>query len=399
MTNRWPLEAVLCTEQLKFRAYRAPDFEMETRMLGQMIKALSDFHGTILQQLAEIMLKIFDVGSAGFSIYAREHGNERFRWVAIAGKWSPLLGGDTSRELSPSGNVLDCNTPLLFRKLQLHYPAFRGLSPPAEECLLVPFCVQGKVLGAIWLVFHDEKRQFDSENVRQLVSASHFATAAYQLVIASEKMRGVNEALLLGSISQDELAETADQLNEQLREELIRRKKSEDHLTNEANRDKLTNLFNRRAYDDVMVEAYHRLQRNGETMALIAVDVDHFKKVNDTYGHHTGDEVLKAIATVLVSTVRTIDKVFRIGGEEFSILLPGADQLAAAGAAERLRRAVETQDIVTEQGNIRITISLGLAVGLNLSHTPEILNKNADIALYQAKAWGRNIVINAELGP
>jgi signal transduction histidine kinase/ActR/RegA family two-component response regulator len=227
MTYRLPLEAVLCTELLKFRAYRAPDFEAENRMLGQMIKALSESPGTILQQMAEIMLKIFGVGSAGFSIHAKEHGNSRFRWAAIAGKWSPLLGGDTSREFSPSGDVLDCNTPLLFRKLQGRYPAFGELSPSAEECLLVPFCVQDTILGAIWLVSHDEQQQFDSESVRQLVSASHFAAAAYQLVIASENMLEMNQALLLGSINQNELTEKAEHFNEQLREEIIGRKSVE----------------------------------------------------------------------------------------------------------------------------------------------------------------------------
>jgi signal transduction histidine kinase/ActR/RegA family two-component response regulator len=227
MINRLPLEAVLCTERLAYRAYRAPDFEVENRMLGLMIKALSDSPGTMLQQLAEIMLNTFDAGSAGFSIHAKEHGNKRFRWAAIAGKWSPLLGGDTSREFSPSSDVLDCNAPLLFRKLHWVYPAFPEMSPKAEECLLVPFCVRDQVLGAIWLVCHDEKRQFDSESVRQLVSVSHFAAAAYQLVIASENMLEMNQALVLGSISQNELAETAEQLNEKLREEIVGRKSVE----------------------------------------------------------------------------------------------------------------------------------------------------------------------------
>ena len=397
MPNRLPVDSIVCTELLKFRSCRAPDFEEESRMLGQMVKALSASPATILQQLAEIMLQRFGAGSVGFSILSKEHRESSFRWAAIAGKWSPLLGNEASREDSPSGDVLDCNTPLLFRKPHLRYPALCELSPQAEECLLVPFCLRDKILGAIWLVSHDEEQQFDSETVRQLMSVSHFAAAAYQLVIGSEDMRRMNQALLLGSLSQNELAETAEQLNEQLREEIIYRRKFEDNLIEEAHRDKLTNLLNRRAYDDVMVDAYQRLQRNGETMALIAVDVDHFKKINDTYGHLAGDEVLREVATVLVSTVRTIDKVFRIGGEEFSILLPGADESAADIAAERLRKAVEIQDVYTELGSIRITISLGVAVGLNLGHTPEILKRGADRALYQAKARGRNIVINAEI--
>jgi hypothetical protein len=92
--------------------------------------------------MAEIMLQTFDDGSAGFSIQSKEEGGKRFRWAAIAGQWSALLGGDTSREFSPSADVLDCNTPLLFKKLQWRYPTFHDLSPLAEECLLVPFCVQ-----------------------------------------------------------------------------------------------------------------------------------------------------------------------------------------------------------------------------------------------------------------
>ena len=171
---------------------------------------------------------------------------------------------------------------------------------------------------------------------------------------------------------------------------------SEDNLIDQANRDKLTGLLNRRAYDDAMTDAYQRLQRNGEIMALVALDVDHFKKVNDTYGHDAGDEVLKQIAAAILSLVRNIDKVFRIGGEEFSILLPGTDKLAAGITAERIRKAVEALDINTTQGNIKVTMSLGFALGFNIRHTPEFLKESADIALYQAKAAGRNTVIAAD---
>lgn len=167
---------------------------------------------------------------------------------------------------------------------------------------------------------------------------------------------------------------------------------SEDRLMDQARRDKLTGLLNRRAFDEMMVDVFQRLQRNGEKVGLIALDIDHFKRVNDAHGHDCGDEVLRNVAKTILASLRSLDRVFRTGGEEFSIVLPGADDSAARSTAERIRQAVEALEIATPWGKISVTVSQGFALGTSAADTPSVLTKTADIALYQSKAAGRNTV-------
>jgi diguanylate cyclase (GGDEF)-like protein len=120
-------------------------------------------------------------------------------------------------------------------------------------------------------------------------------------------------------------------------------------------------------------------------------DIDHFKRLNDTYGHSTGDVVLKAVARRLSDTLRPTDFLVRYGGEEFVALLPGATADTAHIAAERLRKAIEREEHLstTAMGTLRVTISLGIAV-LQPGDSLERLIERADVALYRAKAAGRN---------
>ena len=167
---------------------------------------------------------------------------------------------------------------------------------------------------------------------------------------------------------------------------------SENRLVEMAHRDSLTGLLNRTTWEEEVTGALQRVRRLHERFALVSADIDHFKKVNDTYGHDRGDEVLRAVANAITGTVREIDKVFRMGGEEFMILLPGSDARMAGATAERIRRAVQEQQIRAGTNILRVTISLGTAVADgNLDATA--LLKQADIALYRAKAGGRNAVV------
>ena len=94
--------------------------------------------------------------------------------------WKPHIGGGTPRDFGPCGDVLDRNAPLLFRRLERRYTYFLPVTPPIEECLLVPFYVEGRAVGTIWAIAHDERRKFDAEDLRQLESLGRFASAAYQ---------------------------------------------------------------------------------------------------------------------------------------------------------------------------------------------------------------------------
>jgi len=242
-----PLQSVLCTEELNRRPSRPPDYELENRALASLAQALADSPLTILQKMAEIMLETFRADSSGFSLLTKDDGGKRFHWPAIAGVWKPHIGGGTPREFGPCGDVLDRNCPLLFRHFERRYTYFQPVTPPVEECLLVPFYVEGKAVGTIWLVAHDARRKFDGEDLRMLVSLGVFASAAYQAVerfhalskqthdrqTIQQSLRDMNEALVLGSVHQHGLTETAENLNKQLRAEITERKRVESKL-NEA---------------------------------------------------------------------------------------------------------------------------------------------------------------------
>lgn len=169
---------------------------------------------------------------------------------------------------------------------------------------------------------------------------------------------------------------------------------SEDALANLARRDSLTLLLNRRAFDEELVEMFARQKRIGERFALLALDIDHFKQVNDRYGHGVGDDVLRQVSRTLGDQLRPFDKLFRTGGEEFAAILPGCDSTAGQKAAERLRQAIEAQPIVTGDTRIVATVSIGVSeAGQGMQ--PEQLIRAVDAALYRAKAAGRNRIAMA----
>jgi two-component system cell cycle response regulator len=152
--------------------------------------------------------------------------------------------------------------------------------------------------------------------------------------------------------------------------------------------DGLTGLHNHRAFQDYLEEQFQTAMRNKQPLALILMDVDHFKQYNDTYGHQAGDEVLRQVAQILQANVREGDFVARYGGEEFVVVLPRADSESAVAVAERLRRAVESAE-----WHLRpITGSFGVACIRPDMETRQELIEAADQALYQAKKNGRNRV-------
>ena len=175
-----PLEAILRTEQLEARPTRPPDHETEIHALIALVQALADSPRTILQVLADKVLEVLRGGSSGLSLLTET--GERFYWAAIAGAWQPHLGGETPRDFGPCGDVLDCDTPLLFTHWENRYPYLASATPLAEEGLLVPFRVGGRAVGTIWAISHDPQRKFDREDLRLLESLGRFASVAYQAV-------------------------------------------------------------------------------------------------------------------------------------------------------------------------------------------------------------------------
>jgi diguanylate cyclase (GGDEF)-like protein/PAS domain S-box-containing protein len=161
-----------------------------------------------------------------------------------------------------------------------------------------------------------------------------------------------------------------------------------------ASTDSLTGLKNRRAFEERLEEEVGRTRRHGHQLALVLLDIDHFKSFNDTFGHPKGDEVLRNIGRLIKRTSRETDVCARYGGEEFAIILPHTDQDGALGLAERLRRAIE--EAVWEDRPM--TASVGVAHICREVTTAEQLLDQADRALYRSKQDGRNRVTMAEAG-
>jgi diguanylate cyclase (GGDEF)-like protein len=156
--------------------------------------------------------------------------------------------------------------------------------------------------------------------------------------------------------------------------------------------DGLTSLNNRRHFLVLAETEWSRFKRYGRPLAALVIDIDHFKAVNDTYGHDAGDEVIKAVAEVLRKHKRVSDIVGRLGGEEFVLLLPEATLDKALAAGERFRQLIADCAIVASSRRIAVTISVGASVArVSLNDFGEVL-KEADIALYEAKRSGRNRV-------
>jgi diguanylate cyclase (GGDEF)-like protein len=157
-----------------------------------------------------------------------------------------------------------------------------------------------------------------------------------------------------------------------------------------ATRDVMTGLFNRRAGEKILADAHEKATRTGALYSVLMVDIDHFKRVNDTYGHDVGDQAIKAVADVLKLAVRDIDAACRWGGEEFLCILRGADETMSVAVAERIRATVGASSINTAG---TITVSIGIATFDASIGEPAQTIKLADQRLYDAKINGRNRVV------
>ncbi len=221
----------------------------------------------------------------------------------------------------------------------------------AESLLAVPLRAQSKTLGALVLV--GRRGSFSAAAGRVLELVCNQAAAALKTLQVLERIK------------------------------------------NMAVRDGLTGLYNRREFDRLLAQTASREERASGRFALLMVDLDHFKKLNDTYGHPAGDVALKHAADLLQGRLRQGDQAARYGGEEFVAILQAADEEGALNLAERVRRAIESDNLVVDDARIRLTASLGVAVWPRDGKAPEQLVAAADRALYAAKEGGRNRVVAA----
>jgi diguanylate cyclase (GGDEF)-like protein len=159
--------------------------------------------------------------------------------------------------------------------------------------------------------------------------------------------------------------------------------------------DPLTNLPNRRKLFEAISEEFNRFKRKKQPFSLLYLDLDHFKTINDTYGHAGGDQLLIHFANLLKNELRETDTAGRLGGEEFAVLLPETGVTAASRIAERIRDAMHDLTVPTSKGTMQTTLSIGVAEMTESDSSTDAVLRRADEALYKAKNNGRNVVVIA----
>lgn len=219
--------------------------------------------------------------------------------------------------------------------------------------------------------------------------------SAYLLAIGlashsrTQQMRLAREKLRLG---EQALSES----NARLQHQLDQNNRLQAQLAEQAIRDPLTGLFNRRYLETVGPHELARCTREGTELALMMIDIDHFKLINDRYGHLGGDEVLRSLAAMLIDSVRASDVACRFGGEEFLLLLPNMGAQGAIDRAQQWRNRFDAMRVESNGDVIKATLSIGIALHPRDGSSVQALTRAADSALYQAKAQGRNRVLLAQ---
>ncbi len=242
------------------------------------------------------------------------------------------------------------------------------------------------ILGAAVVMFLDHPH-FEPQTDGLTTALSMLALSAYLLMVAE----GARQRGLKLRAAREELRQKEQALQRQLDANRILQRQ----LQEQANRDPLTGLFNRRYLDATMERELARCQRESQPLSLLVMDIDHFKRINDEHGHPAGDEVLRQVAQLLAGRARSSDVVCRYGGEEYVVLLPNMTAHTALVRAEEYRSQLQAMGISFEDKTLRTTLSIGMASFPKHGNTVHELIRLADAALYQAKQTGRNRVVEA----
>ena len=179
-TVPFPLDNVIANDVLERRAIRKRDYAAEERAMAELRRVLAGSPRTVLQKLTDLTMELCGAESAGVSLLEEENGKRYFRWHAVSGAWGGLLWATLPRELSPCGTVLDRAAPLLMIDPQRYFTPLAQVPPKVAEVLLVPFSVRGALVGTLWVVAHDNARQFDREDRRVITKLTEFAGKAYE---------------------------------------------------------------------------------------------------------------------------------------------------------------------------------------------------------------------------
>jgi diguanylate cyclase (GGDEF)-like protein len=322
----------------------------ERRLLFDLLRASTEKAGmdeglpSVCERLA-VALRLREL-----AILVRQEDEDRFVVRAAHGfeKPSDVVGRSIRRGEGISGEVVDAREPIVVPDVTVEpeYLAFWGAAPREGAFAAVPIREGERTLGILAMT--------RPANDPLLEPETRFLSA-----VADTIALAIRHAQLV-----DELRELS-------------------------THDELTGLANRRLLDVRLRMEVERSRRFGTPLTVLAIDIDHFKRLNDTYGHAAGDTVLASVAATLERGVRRVDVVARVGGEEFVVVLAKTDLEAAAGVAEKIRTRVAVTDVPGFEKKPRVTISVGVAELLE-AEEPEDLLARADEALYAAKSAGRD---------
>lgn len=308
-----------------------------------------EFYDMLYQQISQFI----DIGT--FIIASYEPGSENWETVYYRKNDLQLDPFTTSLAEGFSGHVIQTRTPIFLRnsKMVEQFSLETGRSSVLtrpKSIMIIPFIVSDKVLGVMGAQ-NDEKEEAYSQEDFNL-----FTSIGSQIAVAFENTRLFTRMEQLAMV------------------------------------DNLTGIFNRRHFFLLAQREFERAERYDRPFAVIMLDIDHFKRVNDTLGHSVGDQTLQAFAKLCERTIRRVDLIGRYGGEEFSIILPETNLEQARAAAERLRKVIEEFEVVTNNGTVRLTVSVGISARTSQHETLAALIDRADGGLYAAKEAGRNRV-------
>jgi len=222
--NRVSLESVISTAELTRRPSRPPDHIAENKALIALAREMVTSPNSILQKLTETALTLCSAGSSGISLL--EPDGAHFHWPAITGAWVHHAGGGTPREFGPCGTVLDRNAPQLMSHPQRHFDYLASVRPDIEEVLLIPFYIEGKAVGTIWVIAHDSTHRFDAEDLRVMTNLATFAAAAYQMLQSTARVESTQLELRHSLGAQQELRDRTEETIERRTERLTRTNES-----------------------------------------------------------------------------------------------------------------------------------------------------------------------------
>jgi two-component sensor histidine kinase/GAF domain-containing protein len=263
------LDEVLITARLSERPVRLPDYQAECAGLTALAQELATAPDNVLQKLCEIALDLCSAHSAGISIEEEVEGVPIFRWRALAGEMAPYLQGMMPRDFAPCGVVVAQNAAQLFSQPVLHYPYVQAVEPYIFEVLLIPFRIEGKPVGTVWVVSSREARQFDREDERVLTSLSQFAAAGYQALLSQEIIQTANRQLTAEVTRHQALLKTLEVERERLAEIFLQAPafiavlRGPTHVFERANAPYLTLVGNRAILGKTVRDALPEIQEQG----------------------------------------------------------------------------------------------------------------------------------------